>query len=298
MNEKLDKLLSDLSTKDDSLFFILKKIYNDPSIIIDNDLLEKEILFRKEFLNFLLYCLYDNDDCFCSRLNNNTCIAISKMINRWIEYYYVHKNKKEIMETVNINSNNLALKQRKYLDIYYSLRKYFDKNISSKLVKRFDIDLAKDILQELKYQSNLCDDNENSFRNTIYNEIRKGNLELLKGFKVFDDIFNRYDPSTIELFVCDNEFLFTIEELISNNKLNDTECINNIINVITFGIEVKCYKEIDSVSMRTFIGEQKVDKFDIKEASLIITKLYELKNNLEYEKRIKLEIVLSNKQTT
>lgn len=150
------------------------------------------------------------------------------------------------------------------------------------LIKKFNVHKARSLSNELKYQCEISEDTQNNaFKISVFEDLRKGHLELFNEFRITNNISGRYDSATLELFVCDNEFLNIIEELLIKGELNDYVSIKNAISIITFGIEVKTFKAIDSSLIRKYLGEDLIKNYDIEKANKIVSKLTVLLNNIE-----------------
>lgn len=276
----MNTFFKNLEKKDKYLSFLIYRVLYDPKLIFDQKLRkEDKRLYREGIKPYILnnYFLYFLDIVLTShefnkKLDYNTTCLILEMLQKSEEFYKT-TNKKL--------SNIFTLKKEKpknFSFLYKNLTNFYNYD-------DYDLSVSKKVIENLK--------NIKEFKYVIEilpKEREKGviNRILNDNYGVEESCFlnnHSYDDAIItSTIVCNNKFLFLVDELL-NYKLG-IDTLKSMLNILNFSVNIKLNRINDEELSRSYIrtiGREKYESFDPNYAIELID---EIKEFILEEKRL------------
>ncbi len=269
----MNTFFQNLEKRDKYLSFLIQRVRYNPKIIFDHELrIKSKMLYldgikpyvlNNYFLYFLDIALTSHE--FTDKLEYNTAHLILEMLQKSEEFY----------KSINNKCPNIFNKKdkhfRKFSYLYknmFNLYNYqdYDLLVSERIIEK--LENIKDFKYEIEI---LPKEKEEKIINRILNDDYNDEESCIVNNCSCND---KLLTSTI---VCNNKFLYLVDELLSDELGVNT--LKSILEILIFSADVKFDKienEILRSSYISRIGKEKFESFDYKYANELICKIREL----------------------
>lgn len=298
------------SSLTDNELFIFKKLYKDPESILGNeqdmDKAEEEyynlfyyydLMMNNNLLDFIITAYYETD--FNSRTKDN--FQVWRKLNFFVfdslefkKYHFIKDDQKliDVLESRIPIKEYLSNHKLKYAlmtlyDYYTNNKRLFDHDYDSSYVEQYDEKKAKEAQSLLNLRLTVMQEKlyKKDHKEDVLRWIQEDNYDTESGSEkayLYTHFINNpaLDSSALDNLVCENRFLDIIEEQLDNKKLKGI-ALDNAINIIRMGIDVKSYQEVEWNLYQNRIGVGVVKSFDIDHANQLLYKLVKYKSKLD-----------------
>lgn len=300
------------SKLDDKELFMFKKLYYQPEKVLGEKKEDREaeqdyknsfyycdLMMNNNLSDFVIAVFYDDD--FRDRVEDNYQIwqKFSYFLydSKDFKKYYGFTDDEELLLVITekmpykkyLDSHKPKYPLMAYYDAYKKYRRLFDHSYPKEQIESYDEYKANEACSYLQLIGQVIREKEAKKLKKEYSleRIKEEDytLDNCDGDKYLykhnlDDI--GFDSSALDALVCENRFLEIIDEKIKNNQL-EGKVIDNIINIIYTGIDIKTYNTSYNNFYIGRIGEKTVKSFNIEYAKKILNKLIKIKGK-KYKK--------------
>jgi hypothetical protein len=186
-------------------------------------------------------------------------------------------------------------------DIYKKFIRLFEHNYSKEQVESYDENRASSLrswvnlrIEAIKERTIDKEDDKKSALKRILEEDYSKNIDYdnmyLYRYQLKSDFIVPYTTfpgicfTALDDLVCENRFLDVMQQLLEQGQINGIP-LDNAIQIINMGVEIKSYKEPDAIFFRKRLGDDLVKEFDIKRAETLISELtlYKIKKERQHQ---------------
>ena len=303
------------SKLDDKELFMFKKLYYQPEQVLGekkeedreaeqdykNSFYYCDLMMNNNLSNFIISVFYDDD--FMERVEDNYQIwqkfGYFLYDSKDFKKYYGFTDDEELLLVITdkmpyrkyLDNHKPKYPLMAYYDAYKKYRRLFDHSYPKEQIESYDEYKANEARSYLQLIGQVIREEEDKKLKKEYSleRIKKEDYTLDIDTYCGDKYLYNHnldniglDSSALDALVCENRFLEIIEEKINNNQI-EGKVINNVMDIINMGIDIKKNDSYYSNLYRGRIGEETVKSYNVKYAKEIMNKLSKIRGR-EYKK--------------
>ena len=195
-------------------------------------------------------------------------------------------------------------------DLYNKYKRLYDNGITLEQVESYDYEQAKYQIEEIDWKREVIKEKQDKKIRNFYilkrieredcsinstgDDIYLFTYLLIPGYNDPTSVVPYMIPEVFEALVCENKFLDIIESKMQEYEL-DPAAIQNALQVISVGINIKTGVISNSNTLKGKLGEERVNKFDLKHAKELNNRLLTLQHKQSQKKPCKIYMLESKK---
>lgn len=304
MSEKLKEFFNKI--KDSQDFFLLWRLYNNPSNVIgseqDMDAAEEEyynlydycrLMMNNNLTKFIKLALHDNN--FCGQDDFQTWRKLGFFLYDSIDFkkYYYMLDDPSVLPTLRgeisiqeysrrKNSSHPKIPLLEMDDAYKKYEKLFKYNYPREQINNYDEKQAAYIRNyvNLKLRCIKEKTTKKESEALVLKQIERGDYSALQRYQLFNDSILSY--RALGNLLCNNRFLDIIEDKLNKRKI-DMVSLNDALNIIIMGINIKKRNIMD---LDLDLDLDLVKNFNLQQAESLVSKivLYKIKLSMILKK--------------